>query len=372
MRISSKWQTWAGASPPCTADFWTNSKQAASPSNHAQAPTRCAPPADPPIPIPTPPIKPPALHPGDKIGLIAPASPARDPADLERGVAYLEDLGYDIVPGRTQYETQGYLSGTDEARLDELNGFLRADDVKAIFCVRGGYGVLRLLPHIDYEAARDRPKLLAGYSDITALHLALFEHAGWPGLSGLMVASDFAGHDGHDGCPDPATERLFWDLATGATPDPLLGPADEALQPERPGTAEGVLLGGNLSMIAKLVGTPYLPPMDGAILFVEEIGEAPYRIDGLLAQLRLAGILGELGGLVFGQFTGWEDDASPPTLPLDDVLDEYADAVNGPVASGLVYGHIDEKSALPVGVRARLSVTENDAALSILEPVVGE
>ena len=290
--------------------------------------------------------------------------------DLERGVAYLEKQGYEVVRGRPQYDPQGYLSGTDEARLEELNRFLRSDDVRALFCARGGYGCLRLLPHLDYDAARAKPKLLAGYSDITALHLALFHRAGWPGLSGMMVASDFAGHEGHDQKPDPATERLFWALAEGAAPDPLLGPADEALQPEQSGTAEGVLLGGNLSMIAKLVGTPYLPPMDGAILFIEEIGEAPYRIDGLLAQLRLAGILEKLSGLVFGQFTGWEEEASPPTLPLDDVLAEYAADVSGPVASGLVYGHIDEKSAIPIGVRARLEVTENDAALSILEPVV--
>ena len=294
--------------------------------------------------------------------------------DLERGVAYLEERGYQIVRGRSSYAPQGYLSGTDEARLEELNHFLRSDEVKALFCVRGGYGVLRLLPYVDYDAARAHPKLLAGYSDITALHMALFQHAGWPGLSGLMVASDFAGHEGHGDedapRPDPDTERLFWDLTSGAVPAPLLGPGGEALQPERPGTAEGVLLGGNLSMLAKLVGTPYLPPAEGAILFIEEIGEAPYRIDGLLAQLKLAGLLEKLGGLVLGQFTGWEEEASDPTLPLDDVLDVYAEAVNGPVASGLVYGHIDEKSALPIGVRARLAVSENDATLSILEPLV--
>ncbi|PSQ76570.1 MAG: LD-carboxypeptidase [Bacteroidetes bacterium QH_8_67_23] len=317
------------------------------------------------------PIRPRPLPPGTgKIGLIAPASAARDPDALERGVAYLQQQGYQIVRGRSAYEPLGYLSGTDDARLTELNRFLRSDDVQALFCVRGGYGSLRLLPHLDYDAARAKPKLLVGYSDITALHMALFHRAGWPGISGLMVESDFAGHDGHDQQPHPATERLFWALAEGATPDPLLGPAGEALEPEQSGTAEGVLLGGNLSMLAKLVGTPYLPPMDGAILFVEEIGEAPYRIDGLLAQLRLAGILERLSGLVYGQFT--DTDPRPPTRPLGDVLAEYAAFVNGPVARGLVYGHVDEKSALPVGVRARLEVTDDDAALSILEPVVAD
>ena len=283
-------------------------------------------------------------------------------------MAYLQQQGYRIVRGRSTYDPVGYLSGTDDERLGELNRFLRSDDVQALFCVRGGYGCLRLLPHLDYDAARAKPKLLAGYSDITALHMAFFRRAGWPGFSGLMVESDFAGHEGHDNEPHPATERLFWELAEGAAPDPLLGPGDKPLQPKQPGTAEGVLLGGNLSMIAKLVGTPYLPPMDGAVLFVEETGEAPYRIDGLLAQLRLAGILEKLAGLVYGQFT--DTDPNSPTRPLDDVLDEYADFVSGPVAGGLVYGHIDEKSALPVGVRARLEVTDDAATLSVLEPVV--
>ncbi|PSR00542.1 MAG: LD-carboxypeptidase [Bacteroidetes bacterium QS_9_68_14] len=313
-------------------------------------------------------MRPLPLRPGATIGLIAPASDARDPDALRRGVAYLEEQGYEIVRGRSTYEPVGYLSGTDDARLGELNYFLRSDDVQALFCVRGGYGSLRLLPRLDYDAARAKPKLLAGYSDITALHMALFQRAGWPGVSGLMVESDFAGHDEHDQQPDPATERLFWNLVEGATPAPLLGPQGETLRAEQRGTAEGVLLGGNLSMLAKLVGTPYLPPMDGAILFVEEIGEAPYRIDGLLAQLRLAGILEKLSGLVYGQFTG--TDPSPPTRPLGDVLGEYADVVSGPVASGLVYGHVDEKSALPVGVRARLDVTDDEATLSVLEPVV--
>ena len=238
---------------------------------------------------------------------------------------------------------------------------LRDPDLKAVFCVRGGYGTLRLLPHLDYAAARAHPKLLVGYSDITALQLALFHRAGWRSLSGMMVASDWH-------APDPDAQRLFWTLARGDTPHPLLGPGGEALAPERPGTAEGVLLGGNLSMLCRLVGTPYLPPLEGVVLFLEDVGEPPYRIDGLLAQLRLAGILGRLGGLLLGRFTGWDEDEARPTLSLEEVLREYASDVNGPVASGLIYGHFSRKNTLPLGVRARLSVTDDAAALSILEP----
>lgn len=294
--------------------------------------------------------------------MIAPASAPRDPARLQAGIAHLRRLGYEVEVARTDFSPHGFLGGPDAVRLDELNGFLRRDDVQALFCARGGYGTLRLLPHLDYDAARRHPKLLVGYSDITALHLALYRHAGWTGLSGPMVAVEW-------GDPDPASERLFWELAQGGTPDPLCGPRGEALVPVRPGMAEGVLLGGNLTLITRLVGTPYLPPLDGALLFLEEIGEEPYRIDGLFAQLRLAGILERLGGIILGGFTEAEPKGDGPTLGLDEVLDHYLGNLPCPVARGLVYGHFPVKNTLPFGVSARLSVSSSAATLSILEPV---
>ena len=308
-------------------------------------------------------MKPLPLHPGDTIAVVAPASAPREAGRLDAGIDYLRRLGYRVETGRADFGSHGFLCGPDDVRLDEFNAFLRRDDVRALFCVRGGYGTLRLLPHLDYDAARRRPKLLVGYSDVTALHLALYEKAGWVGLSGPMVAVEW-------GAPDAASERLFWALAQGGVPDPLLGPGGEALVPVRPGTAEGVLLGGNLSLVARLVGTPYLPSLDGAILFLEEIGEEPYRIDGLLAQLRLSGLLDRLGGLVLGGFTDAEPKGSGPTLSLDDVFDHYLGALACPVARGLVYGHFPVKNTLPVGVRARLSVSSSAATLSLLEPVV--
>ena len=241
-------------------------------------------------------MKPPPLRPGDAIAAVAPASAPVSPDRLARGVAYLERLGYRVEVGRLGEGPQGYLAASDAARLRELNGALRRPDVQAIFCVRGGYGTLRLLPDVDYAAVRRHPKLVVGYSDVTALHLALYHKAGVTGLSGPMVGVEW-------GALDAASERLFWDLARGAAPRPLLGPGGEALQPVRPGTAEGVLLGGNLTLVTRLIGTPYLPDLMGALLFLEDVGEAPYRIDGLLAQLKLAGILDRLGGLVLGGFT---------------------------------------------------------------------
>lgn len=293
--------------------------------------------------------------------MIAPASPPKMPGALAAGIETLRARGYRVEVGRSAYAPHGYLAGTDAERLAELNAYLRRPDVKALFCVRGGYGTLRLLPHLDYAAARRHPKLLVGYSDITALHLALFHHAGLPGLSGPMVAVEWP-------APDPDAERLFWELAGGGTPASLVGPRGEALTPLRPGEAEGMLLGGNLTLVARLVGTPYLPSLRGALLFLEEVGEPPYRVDGLLAQLRLAGHLDDLGGVLIGGFTkGNLTDFSASAF--DDVLTDYFNSASYPVARGLVYGHFPVKNTLPVGVRARLRVDAHTATLSLLEPV---
>ncbi len=307
--------------------------------------------------------KPRPVLPGATIGVIAPASAPRAPEHLEAGLDQLRELGFNVVTGRTRYDPFGYLAGSDEERLAELNAMLVREDVDAIFCVRGGFGTLRLLSGIDFEAAARDPKLLVGYSDITALHLARYRMTGTPGLAGAMVASDF-------GDPDPASMRRFWAMMSGEAPVTLDGPEGEPLVPVRPGSAEGVLLGGNLTLVTRLIGTPYLPDFRGAILFFEEIGEEPYRLDGLLAQLKLSGILDSVAGVVVGAITDWEPRHDRPTLSLEDVLDHYLGPLRCPVARGLLFGHIREKVAVPVGVRARLEVDADAARLTVLEPVV--
>lgn len=279
------------------------------------------------------------------------------------GIDQLSQRGYEVEVGRPSYERRGYLCGRDADRLEEINRYLRRPDVKMLIAARGGYGTLRLLPDLDYEAARANPKLIVGYSDITALHLALYRRAGLPGISGPMIAVEW-----HD--PDRNSEALFWDLVRGATPDPLFGPGGEELEPLCEGTAEGVLLGGNLAMIVRLLGTPYLPSLKGAILFAEDVGEEPYRIDAMLAQMRLAGVLDELGGLILGGFTEWEPEEGTPTLSIEQVFEDYLSDVGFPVARGLIYGHFPVKNSIPVGVRARLQVTSDFARLGLLEPVV--
>ncbi|MEP0548514.1 MAG: LD-carboxypeptidase [Rhodothermales bacterium] len=305
---------------------------------------------------------PPPLRRTGRIAVAAPASAPLDDARYRAGLDALRARGLRVETPRPTFAEHGFLAGPDADRLAEFNGLLRRDDLDAIVCVRGGYGVLRLLPDLDYAAARAHPKLIVGYSDITALHLALYTKAGLPGLSGPMVASDWPDLD-------PESEAQFWRLADGDAPVEIHGPGGERLDAVQPGRAEGVLLGGNLTLIAALVGTPYLPDLTGAILFLEEVGEPPYRIDRLLAQLRLAGVLHRLGGLVLGGFTGAEPPPNRPSLSLDAVLAHYTSDLACPVARGLVYGHFNPKSTLPVGVRARLDVEGDAARLTVLDPV---
>ncbi len=309
--------------------------------------------------MPTPP---PLLH-SSTIAVAAPASAPLDEVSYRDGLAALRARGLRVETPRLEILPHGFLAGPDAERLDEFNTLLRRDDLGAIFCLRGGYGTLRLLPDLDYDAARTHPKLIVGYSDITALHFALYVKAGLPGLSGPMVAPDWSKMDAK-------SEGLFWHFAQGGVGE-IVGPVGEALDGVRPGEAEGVLLGGNLTLITTLLGTPYLPDLTGTILFVEEVGESPYRVDRLFAQLKLAGVLDQLGGLVLGAFTGAAPPENRPALSLEEVLDHYTAELSYPVARGLVYGHIRPKSTLPVGVRARLEVDADSAVLTVLEPAVG-
>ena len=306
---------------------------------------------------------PPALHASKHtVGIITPASAVSDVTTLQAGIAYLESLGLIVVTRRPPVRTSHYLAGSDQERIDEFNAFLRDPDIHAVFCARGGYGTLRILPYLDYDAARSSPTLIVGYSDITAIHMAMYAKAGIPGISGPMVSTEWA--NSH-----PDSERLFWELAHGGQPTPLLSPDGASLRGVRDGVVTGTLLGGNLAVLTRLIGTPYLPSLEGAILFIEDVGEAAYRIDGMLAHLKLAGIWNSLGGLVIGEFTG-SGSSDRTSAEIESVFDDYCKLAPFPVAKGLVYGHIPKKSAMPVGVRARLEVAGSRADLFVTEPVV--
>lgn len=304
-----------------------------------------------------------AFIPPCAVGIIAPASAPRNEKSLSKGLENLRSAGFEPRFARADFPEYGYLAGNDSERLHELNQFLESDSVDALICVRGGYGSLRLLDHLDFEAARLNPKLLVGYSDITALHLALFKHAGWVGISGPMVAVDW---------PEPEASNCaqFLHLVSGDFTAGGLDSEGHPLSALFPGHALGTLLGGNLSLIVRLIGTPHLPDLCGAILFVEEIGETPYRIDGLLAQMQLAGILQELGGIVLGGFTDSDVESGKSSLSLEEVFSHYFEPLGIPVATGLRYGHIPKKVAVPIGIQAELIVGRDAAQLVMLESPV--
>lgn len=304
---------------------------------------------------------PPPLQPGDPVGIIAPASPARTADELEAGLQRLTSR-YQVERFFDADATRGYLSAPDDDRLDALNRCLAHPDLRAIFCVRGGYGSLRLLPHIGYETARHHPKLLVGYSDITALQWALFAQAGWTSLSSLVVTEW--------GQADASAEQHFRTWAEGNCPTSLAHlNADDALRPLSKGKTDGLLLGGNLSVVTRLLGTPYCPHLQDVILYLEDVDEAPYAIDRMLAHLQLTGTLDRLAGVVLGDFSTPDSAPDRPTLALDDVFADYFANRPYPVATGLQYGHGLPRLSMPQGTRARLTVCSDTATLTPLEPI---
>ena len=309
-------------------------------------------------------IKPPRLQKGNIIGLVAPASTPSTEENIEKGAAYLEQLGYRIKFGKHIRHTHGYLAGTDEERATDFNTMVYDKDVKAIFAIRGGYGTPRILPMIDYRSLKQHPKIIVGYSDITALQLAIFRKIGLVTLSGPMTGVEmWKGMD-------PYTEENFWQLLTSTKKIGLLkNPAEEPWKILRHGKTRGRLLGGNFSLLACLIGTPFLPELRKSILVLEDVEEAPHRIDRMLSQLLHAGVLPRLAGLVFGKFTDCTpSDPKEPHLTIDQVLEEYSAKINCPVITNFQYGHIQRKLTIPIGLRITLDTTQN--YITIMESAV--
>ncbi len=306
-------------------------------------------------------MKPPRLRQGDTIGIVGPASPMI-PERLQRGIAYLENRGFRIKKGKFINNVYGYLAGSDAERSDDFNLMFADPEVKAIFCTRGGYGTPRMLDLIDYDLIKNNPKIFVGYSDITALQLAIYRKTGLVTFSGPMAAVEMGKNI------DTFTEEHFWELLSDRQPNYKMTGLDGHLHCVKPGKASGQLLGGCLSLLCSIIGTPFCPDFQNAILFIEDVGEQPYQIDRHLTQLRLAGILRQISGLVVGKFEDCEPQNDVPSLTIEQVLEDTTKELDIPILSGLPYGHIDVKYTLPVGAEA---VLDSDGESLILnEPVV--
>src|SRR5579884_453500 len=331
----------------------------------AQAAVRADAPAAPAL------IKPAPLHTGDTVGLITPSSNVADPAELELAVRAVRYLGLNPRLGRNTNKRRGYLAGTVQERLDDLHAMFRDPDVRGIWCIRGGYGAPQLLDQIDYSLVRANLKVFLGYSDITALHLAFNRLAGLVTFHGPVVIF----HGGVTHLSSSYTvgnlQRVLFQtgpigrLTIPPAPNPLA--AQHRIQTIRPGQAHGRLIGGNLSLIASLMGTPYEVDSRNAILFTEEIGEAAYRVDRMLTQLRLAGKLNAAAGVVFGECTECgSGDCKPAfdsTLSVTEVLNGIIGQARVPAFSGLTIGHTAEQLTLPVGVPATIDADRGELVI---------
>lgn len=302
---------------------------------------------------------PPRLQHGDIIGVVSPSSPPRDETHILHGIAALSAEGHYLRIGRSVGARDGYLAGSDALRAGDLLDMFTDERVRAIFATRGGYGAARLLGQLDYAVIRRHPKILVGFSDITALSLGLFAKTRLVTFAGPMVAAEFASG------MLPVTADALWRILRRRLGRQKL-PHCEQTHIMSPGSAEGTLLGGNLAVLCSLVGTPWLPDFRGAVLFLEDVGESVYRIDRMLLQLREAGILRGLAGVLLGGFTAIPEDQ--PDRELPEVLNEYLLPLEIPVLTGIPFGHFPEKITLPLGSRVRIDTQKR--SVTVLQAVV--
>jgi len=293
---------------------------------------------------------PPPLIPGARVALVAPAGPLRDASDLDRAIANAESFGWEPVAGQQVLARLGYFAGSDEVRLADFNRALADPAIDGIWCIRGGYGAMRLLPGIDYDALVRRPRAIIGYSDITALHAAIGVKSCLITFHGPTARSVLTGFS-----------RKALDCAVRQQSG-VCGDAPGA-RTVRPGRATGRLAGGNLALLSALAGTPYAPDLRGAILILEDIDEPVYRIDRMLVQLRLTGMLDSVRGLVFGGFTNCREASDDGERSLDEVIAELAEVLRVPCIADAPFGHIDDQWTLPLGAPAELDA--DSAALHI-------
>jgi muramoyltetrapeptide carboxypeptidase len=301
---------------------------------------------------------PPRLALGDTIGLAAPASPPDKPEMIDEAIERLTARGFKIKPGKFLRKRDGYLAGSDEERAADINALFADPEVRAIFALRGGYGSCRLLTLLDYAVIRANPKPLVGYSDITAMHLAILKEAGLVTFHGSNASSAFT--PGNAG----TFQRMLMEDSRAPLGDgsEILFSAenDPKIKTVVSGNAKGRLLGGNMTCLLRLLGTPYAPDFRNAILFLEDTGEKAYRVDGMFTHLRLAGILSQIGGLVLGQF----DHADPAEQTrITECLQREAARIGVPCVSGAPIGHFPEQIIVPQGAQAELDAIEGKLQL---------
>jgi muramoyltetrapeptide carboxypeptidase len=313
-------------------------------------------------------IKPPRLRRGDLVGLVAPGGYTSD-ASIEKAVRHIEALGFRVKQGSWLREVWGNYGGTVAARIADLHAMVRDPEVKAIWAIRGGSGCISLLKHLDFKLIRNHPKVLLGYSDITALHLAIHRHAGVVTFHGPVASST----------PSSYSDEHMLAVLTDPQPRYTIPMAPEnarraieephyAIRTVHGGVATGPLIGGNLSLVSALAGTPYAADFRDSLLFIEEVNEEPYRIDRWMTQLDLAVGLDKAAAIMIGICENCGPQGEGPSLTLDETLDVHLQPLHVPAVTGYSFGHIRNQFTIPVGVRATLDTEAQ--TLTLLEPAV--
>jgi len=313
------------------------------------------------------PIHPPRLHSGDTVALVSPAGPVPSPDVVGKCAAALENLGFRVRAGANAGNRMDYLAGTDEERAADLNAALRDPEVRAVFCTRGGYGSGRLLRMVDYDALRAKPKIVAGFSDITSLHCAFLAKSAVATLHSATIASAYV----YDSSKlDADSHKVHMHMLTSGEP---LGSIRDAMRWTDPwilrkGRARGRLVGGNASVFAATIGTPWFPKCDGAILFLEDIGEEPYRLDRMINQLDHAGVLDAVRGVILGQFTDCET-KDPQRGTCAEMLERVFARLRVPIIGNFPAGHVPRNAALPIGCEVEVDADGGD--VKIVEAFAG-
>lgn len=304
--------------------------------------------------------KPKRLTKGDTIGVIAPAGAIYSETAIPEFKEIIHGLGYKTVFSNKINDKNAYLAGSDKTRADELNKMFANPEIDAIITMRGGWGCARMLSMIDYKTIKHNPKIIIGYSDITSLLIAIYEKTGlitFHGPVGYSTWNDFS---------IDYFNRVLVDAKKVTFNQPYN--EDDKITTIAEGKATGELVGGNLSVLAGIIGSDYLPKWKNKILFLEEIGEKPYKVDRMLTQLKLAGVFEQINGLIFGKCTDCESSEPEKSFTITEIIKQHLKPYNIPAFYGSMIGHIENKFTIPLGIEAEMDA--NTGSIKLLEPAV--
>lgn len=309
-------------------------------------------------------VKPGRLRPGDRVGLVRPATAAFVKEPVEIMADALESLGFEVVLGEHYYDRHGFLGGLDTDRAADINQFFAAPDIRMIVA-SGGWGGARILPLLDYDLIRDHPKVFLGYSDVTALHCGIHAKTGLVTFHGPPPLNNYSAEYFRRVVMNG---EAFTMRNPTDTPEDTLVPTEDRIRTITGGTASGRILGGNLTVLTTILGSDYLPEWEGSILFIEDVNEAIYRVDRMLTQLSLAGVLDKIGGFVFGRCTECGPGSGYGALTMEEVLREHIEPRGIPAFSGTMIGHIERQFTIPLGIDVEIDA--GAGTIRMLEPGV--